>query len=236
VIPVIVLIGGLNVTFTEIGRRQVTFRRAAEADMRRLAAVAERERIGRDLHDLLGHTLSVITLKAELAAKVGESDPARAIAEIRDVERISRDALAEVRGAVQGYGRATLASELQQARAALASAGAALECEVAEVTLGPATEQALALSVREAVTNVIRHSRAHRCEIRLASSETTVQLDIQDDGCGGTAPEGSGLLGMRARVAQLGGRVERDGRHGTRITITVPAVGALAARWPGSGT
>jgi two-component system sensor histidine kinase DesK len=221
-LPLIVLIGGLNVGFSEIGRRQTKQRRAAQAEAERLAVIAERERIGRDLHDLLGHTLSVITLKAELASKLASRDQVASIAEIREVERISREALAEVRRAVQGYGRSTLAEELRHARAALESAGAALDCEMAPVTLGLAEEQVLALSLREAVTNVIRHAHAHRCVIRLEAKGAFVRLDIRDDGRGGTAPEGSGLSGMRTRVTKLGGRVERDGRNGTHLTVTLP--------------
>jgi two-component system sensor histidine kinase DesK len=222
-IPLIVLVGGLNVTFLEIERRQKTLRRRAEDESQRLAVIAERERIGRDLHDLLGHTLSVITLKAELATKLATRDPDRALSEMQDVERISRDALAEVRRAVQGYGRSTLAEELRHARGALESAGATLEVDVAHVELTVAEEQALAFAIREAVTNVIRHAGAKRCVIRLDASASVIRLEIRDDGRGGAAPEGSGLTGMRARVVALGGRIERDGRDGTRLTITMPA-------------
>jgi two-component system sensor histidine kinase DesK len=154
--------------------------------------------------------------------KLASRDPARSIAEIRDVERISREALAEVRRAVTGYGSSTLADEIRHARTALESAGAVLDCEIAPVRLSVAEEQVLALSIREAVTNVIRHAHARRCEIRLAAAGAGVRLEVRDDGKGGTAPEGSGLLGMRARVAELGGRLEREGRDGTRLTITLP--------------
>jgi two-component system sensor histidine kinase DesK len=224
-IPLIVLIGGLNVTFIEIGRRQKALRRRAEDESQRVAVIAERERIGRDLHDLLGHTLSVITLKAELATKLATRDPDRAFAEMQDVERISRAALAEVRRAVQGYGRSTLVDELQHARGALEAAGATLDADVADVELTMAEEQALAFAIREAVTNVIRHARATRCAIRLRldASSSVLRLEIRDDGRGGADPEGSGLTGMRARVVALGGRIERDGRDGMRLTITMPA-------------
>jgi two-component system sensor histidine kinase DesK len=231
-IPLVLLIGGLNVTFVEIGRRQTKLRRAAEAETGRLAAVAERERIGRDLHDLLGHTLSVITLKAELASKLSSRDPDRAFDEIRDVERISREALAEVRRAVHGYGASTLSEELRRAKIALASAGAVLDCDVAAVSLSPVEEHTLALAVREAVTNVIRHAHARRCDVRLDIEADCIRLEVRDDGRGGAAPDGSGLHGMRRRVAELvGGRVERDGRGGTRLVVTVP-IGALRVNAP----
>ena len=229
-VPLIILVGGLNVVFLELGRRQARLRRAAEDEARRMAVIAERERIGRDLHDLLGHTLSVITLKAELALKLAPRDPAKSIDEIRDVERISREALAEVRRAVTGYGGSTLADELRHARTALESAGAVLDCELDPVPLNLAEEQALAFSIREAVTNVIRHAHARRCEIRLSKVGDLVRLDVRDDGKGGAAPDGSGLVGMRARIAELGGRVERDGRHGTHLAVTLPVAAARADR------
>lgn len=225
-VPIIVLIGGMGVAFTEIGRRQTRLRRAAEDEAQRLAVVAERERIGRDLHDLLGHTLSVITLKAELASKLAGREPERSLAEIRDVERISREALAEVRRAVLGYGGSTLADELRHARTALESAGATLDCDIAPVQLTFAEEQALVFAIREAVTNVIRHANARRCAIRLTTTGAQVRVEIQDDGKGGSATEGTGLLGMRARVGELGGRVTRDGTRGTLVTITLPVAAA----------
>jgi two-component system sensor histidine kinase DesK len=119
-VPLIVLVGGLSVVFTEIGRRQATLRRAAEEEARRLAVVAERERIGRDLHDVLGHTLTVITLKAELASKLMPLDPERSRDEIRDVERISREALAEVRRAVAGF-RGALAAPSKRLASSVSS-------------------------------------------------------------------------------------------------------------------
>lgn len=221
-----ILIGGLNIHYAELGRADAKLR-IAQAEVERLAIVAERERIARDLHDLLGHTLSVIVLKSELASKLAGSDPRRSVAEIRDVERISRDALAEVRRAVQGYRARGLADELQQARAALDTAGVALECAIPAVRLAPDAERTLALAVREAVTNIVRHAAAKRCSIRLDAGESAVCLEIEDDGVGGAAPEGSGLSGMRARVAEAGGRLDRDGVAGTRLTITLPRSAAL---------
>lgn len=227
--PILILIGGMGIAFAEIGRRQVRLRRAAEDEAQRLAVIAERERIGRDLHDLLGHTLSVITLKAELASKLARREPERSLTEIREVERISREALAEVRRAVQGYGAATLADEVRHARTALASAGVTLESDVAPVPLTFAEEQALVFAIREAVTNVIRHAHARRCDIRLRAADAAVRLEIRDDGEGGTAAEGTGLLGMRTRLGELGGRVTRDGTRGTVLTIVLPVAGAQPA-------
>jgi two-component system sensor histidine kinase DesK len=220
--PLTIFIGGLNVVFMEIGRTQISLRAEAEAETQRLAVVAERERIGRDLHDLLGHTLSVITLKADLASKLATRDLPRAIAEVRDIERISRDALAEVRQTVQGYRASGLTDELRHARAALEAAGIALECRVADIALQPISEQTLALALREAVTNVVRHATARRCRIQLEAVDGRARLEIKDDGIGGGAPDGFGLLGMRARVAALSGQVERHGDDGTRLVIVLP--------------
>src|ERR1035437_1941890 len=133
---------------------------AAHAQAEHLAKVAERERIARDLHDLLGHTLSVIVLKSELASRLSASDPARAANEIRDVERISRDALTQVRAAVRGYQSAGFAQELRAAQETLETAGLRVESEVEAPSLSPAQEGVLALALREAVTNVIRHAQA----------------------------------------------------------------------------
>lgn len=215
------IIGGSNVHFTQMRRKDqalVKAHRAAE----QLATIAERERIARDLHDLLGHTLSVIVIKAELASKLSDIDPPRAASEIRDVERISRNALQEVRRAIHGYRGERVQEEIDTARAALDSAGVTLVSHGSPGGLDAEVERAFALAVREAVTNVIRHARATRCEITLDRGDDDVQLIIQDDGIGGDQAEGAGLSGMRTRVAALGGTVARDGRRGTRLTLTVP--------------
>jgi two-component system sensor histidine kinase DesK len=218
--------GAISVYFGDVGRRLLQ----AEADAQRLAVVAERERIARDLHDLLGHTLSVIVLKSELASKLAELDTSRAIVEIRDVERISRDALAEVRAAVGGYRKTRFVEELEAGRAALAAAGVSLDADVAIAPLDPAQEQTLALVLREAITNVVRHARATRCIVRLDAAREGVRLSVEDDGNGGGEAEGSGLSGMRARLAAHGGEMRRERAGGTRVIITMPAAGTPGGR------
>jgi two-component system sensor histidine kinase DesK len=210
--------GTISAYFGVVGRRLLH----AETEARRMAVVAERERIARDLHDLLGHTLSVIVLKSELASKLADVDAARSIAEIRDVERISREALAEVRGAVGGYRTARFVEELDHGREALAAAGVTLDAEGTAPPLEPAQEQAIALALREAITNVIRHAGANRCRVRLDASDGEIRLSVHDNGVGARGPEGSGLGGMRARATLLGGRMERSSEEGTRITIVLP--------------
>ena len=215
------IVGGTNIHYGEMRRKDMALVKAHRA-AEQMATVAERERIARDLHDLLGHTLSVIVIKAELASKLSDIDPARAAAEIRDVERISRNALQEVRRAIHGYRGERVRDEIDTARAALESAGVTLVSHGGPAGLDAEVERAFALAVREGVTNVIRHAGATRCEITLERGDDGVQLVIQDDGIGGEQAEGAGLSGMRARLAALGGTLTRDGRRGTRLTLAVP--------------
>ena len=223
-----ILIGALNIHFAQVYRANARLR-LAQDEIEHLAKVAERERIARDLHDLLGHTLSLVILKSELATKLAERDPERAREEIRDVERIAREALAEVRSAVTGYRAGGFTPEIQHARSALATAGIAFECEVhAGTPMPPAHEAVLCLALREAVTNIVRHSGARLCRMSLHVSESSCTMRITDDGRGGNVPFGSGLTGMRERVEVLGGSLTRDGRHGTTLTVTLPLINATA--------
>jgi two-component system sensor histidine kinase DesK len=218
---VTLLVGGTNIHFSEVRRKDRALLEAREA-VEHLAVVAERERIARDLHDLLGHTLSVIVIKSELAAKLADRDIARAVDEIRDVERISRTALQEVRRAIHGYGGERLQDELTNGRAALTAAGVTLDVSVECIGLDPEKERALALALREAMTNVIRHAHAGRCAVALSRDGDLVRLVIADDGLGGDHVAGAGLSGMRARLAEIGGTLVCDGSHGTRLTLVVP--------------
>ncbi len=215
------LVGGTNIHFGEVRRKDHALLEVREA-AEHLAVVAERERIARDMHDLLGHTLSVIVIKSELAAKLADRDPKRAANEIRDVERISRSALQEVRRAIHGYRGERLRDELANAHAALAAAGVTLEVDAEPLPLDPDKEHALALALREAITNVIRHAAARRCSVALARDTDAIRLVVADDGVGGEHVEGAGLSGMRARLSAIGGTLLCDGTHGTRLTLIVP--------------
>ncbi len=217
-------VGATSIHYAELSRQGERLR-LAHGEIARLAQVAERERIARDLHDLLGHTLSVIVLKSELAAKLTTRDAEAAAREIRDVERISRDALREVRQAVSGY-RARVASEVDRAREALRAAGVAFEPEVDAAPLPATAESVLALAIREAVTNVVRHAAARHCRLRLRLSGSAASLVVEDDGRGGSAAEGVGLASMRERLQALGGTLERTGTSGTRLAITLPVASA----------
>ncbi len=217
-----IIIGAGNTFFAERNRMNRKLRKANE-EIEQLAKVAERERIARDLHDVLGHTLSVITLKSELAGKLIDRDPQRAGKEIREVEQISRQALSDVRDAIRGYRAKGLAAEMAQAKATLETAGLTVQCDAATTMQLPAMQESvLSLAVREAVTNIVRHARASSCRLRIEQSNGTCRLEIADDGQGFTAMEGNGLRGMRERVEMLGGTLDRRNKSGTTVTITLP--------------
>ncbi|HEU5439774.1 MAG TPA: histidine kinase [Ktedonobacterales bacterium] len=220
--------------------------REEREELARFAAVTEeRLRIARDLHDLLGHNLSLIALKSELAGRLIGSAPERAAAEIGDIERVARTALREVREAVASYRQPTMASELHSAREVLAAAGIIYRIEGATALgrLPAAVEGALAWTVREGVTNVVRHSRARSCTIWLRRAAETVGVEIADDGIGiaGTTSDGdgeaaqarytgNGLRGVEERVVALAGRCE-VGPHGGgfRLAVRVPVAPAALA-------
>ena len=221
----VLVVGGSNIFFAQKARADCKLRMAQE-EIEGLAAVAERERIARDLHDVLGHTLSVIVLKAELAGRLLErgGEPARIAEEIADVERTARSALTEVRETIGGYRARGLAAEMDAARNALAAAGVQLEIEGAPAreSLRAAEETVLALALREAVTNIVRHARARTCRLRFAEQNGRHSLLIEDDGEHAASSEGNGLRGMRERVESLGGTLHLDRQHGTRLLIELP--------------
>jgi two-component system sensor histidine kinase DesK len=215
------IIGAGNTFFAERNRMNRRLVKANE-EIEHLAKVAERERIARDLHDVLGHTLSVIILKSELAGKLMDRDPQRAGNEIREVEQISRQALSEVRDAIRGYRSQGLPAEFARAKATLETAGVAVKCEVVKTPLPALQESVLSMALREAVTNVVRHAHANNCSLRLEQQNGSCHLAIEDDGRGGFQNEGNGLRGMRERVEMLGGTLKCDSQAGTRLTITLP--------------
>ncbi|MGD1065297.1 MAG: sensor histidine kinase [Vulcanimicrobiaceae bacterium] len=218
-------VGTASVAGAQQKRADVRLRQANE-EIERLAKVAERERIARDLHDVLGHTLSLITIKSELAAKLAERDLPGAAEEIRAVEKIARETLGELRAAVAGYRAAGIANELAHAREVLTSAGLCVDCEADDIRLPPTHEGVLALAIRESVTNVLRHADASAVRLRLGADADRCRFEIHDDGCGGDQPEGLGLRGMRERVESYGGSLERHGEDGTQLIVTLPLVGA----------
>lgn len=237
IFPVIFIwiVGRQTMDDAERGREAARLR-VDNIRIERLATLSERERIARDLHDLLGHSLTGVLVRAQLVRRLVAEDPTRAAAEAGAIEDIARDALSQVRSAVSGWRHHALDAELDAARGALTAAGVELSVrQPAAVSMSPQVEAALALAVREAVTNIVRHAAARRCTIAVVADGDEVRLTVGDDGVGmhGRTVEGSGLAGMRERIAALGGRVERSGDgpgpgRGTTVQVAVPAQGVSA--------
>src|SRR5256714_133501 len=238
IIPLMLLVRGIGVDMIGAARLSGAIRelQAAREELARLAVIEERQRLSRDLHDLLGHTLSMITLKSELAGRLVEQEPARSIQEIREVERAARHTLREVREAVAGYRQPRLESELDGARQILSAARGACQVEHSAGELEPSTDAVLAWTVREGVTNVIRHSRARRCSIRLTHENSTVCAEVINDGPRrrqlevAKARSGSGLSGLNERVNSHGGRMEAGplrtaGNEGFRLWVELTVQG-----------
>jgi two-component system sensor histidine kinase DesK len=194
-----------------------------QEEVEHLATIAERERISRDLHDLLGHTLSLITLKAELAGKLLGRDAVACGQEIRDIETSARHALGEVRAAIGGYRQTGLTQELVNARAALSAAGVELSVDMRAFAMPAAAESVLALALREAVTNIVRHAGATHCSVTVALEQTVMVLRVEDNGKvladAALIRHGNGLAGMRERATALGGRLALKAGRGTGLTL-----------------
>ncbi len=204
--------------------------RVARREIARLAVSEERLRFARDLHDLLGHSLSLITLKSELAGQLIAEDPDAARHEVRDIEAAARSAVREVREAVAGYRQTTLADELARSCELLRAAGIVCEIHTDDIALPSPIEAVLTWVVREGITNVIRHSRARSCTVALGVVQgDDVMLTIVDDGLGpnlaaSVLGPGNGLRGIRERIAMVAGRCEAGPAEpqGFRLTIVLP--------------
>ncbi|MEV0239037.1 histidine kinase [Streptomyces sp. NPDC050674] len=224
------LLGGFAMTGVRELVRTTIALREARATVAQLAANEERLRLARDLHDLLGHSLSLITLKSELAGRMLPGQPEKAAQQVADIEQVSRQALVDVREAVTGYRRARLGAELAGARVALTAADvvAELPAEPGLSGLPEESETALAWALREAVTNVVRHSGARRCTVELLHRQTldgpVLELTVEDDGSGGGGTgHGNGLTGLTERLAKAGGTLEAGPlKHGFRLVARVP--------------
>ncbi|WP_405192409.1 sensor histidine kinase [Streptomyces anthocyanicus] len=201
--------------------------RAAREELATRAVAEERLRFSRDLHDLLGHTLSVIVVKSEAARRLAPRDLDAALTQITDIESVGRQALTEVREAVTGYREGSLGTELDRARSALSAADVDPVVRRSGPPLPPQAEALLGWVVREAVTNVVRHSGASRCEIAVAGSADRVRLTVTDDGTGAAlSPQGpgTGLTGLRERLAAAGGSLTAGvaPRGGFSVTAELP--------------
>ncbi|MEO6228333.1 MAG: sensor histidine kinase [Thermomonas sp.] len=223
-VPVMTLIIGVIINVEHASQEKDAALALSHDEVRRLAATAERERIGRDLHDLLGHTLSLITLKLELARKLSERNPEASRREMADAERVARSALAEVRSAVTGIRSTDLAAELASVRLMLECSQVHLQYQPPPAGLPPYLERGLSLVLREAATNITRHAQASCAQMQFAREGNVLQLIIHDDGRGGVNADGNGLAGMRTRVRELGGTISIESPRGggTRLLVRVP--------------
>ena len=206
--PAVVLMVGL---FTMSLRRETEANRALRAAREELAGLAvanERLRFARDLHDLLGHSLTLIRAKSELASRLARHDVSQAIREMDEVEGVARSALAEVRETVTGYRRPTLLSEAANARLALETAGIDAVVSLGGHDVPAEVDEALGWVLREAVTNVVRHSGATACHIESSMRDGDVVLRVFDDGGGAGGAPGNGLTGAEERLTMVGGRLE----------------------------
>ena len=220
--------------------------REAREEVARLAVSGERLRFARDLHDLLGHSLSLIVLKSELARRLLDRDAGAALREVQEIELVARQSLVEVREAVSGYRSQGLREEMDDARAALSAAGIDPVVRDTAGPLPPSSERVLGWAVREGVTNVVRHSGASRCEIDVRLLDGAVVLEIRDDGQGPQpgSGTGSGLPGLAERMAMAGGTLEAGPGRGGGFHLTArlpiedpepaPPPGGAAVDVPGS--
>ncbi len=233
-IALLLLVRGLGLDMIGMARMGGAIRElhATRRELARLQVEEERLRLARDLHDLLGQTLSMITLKSELARHLVKEEPDRCVQELSEIERVARQTLREVREAVAGYRQPQLSSELEGARQLLSAAGINSQIEPLIEALPLETSAVLAWTVREGVTNVIRHSRAQHCEITLLQGNGTVGAEVINDGdvlphAESPTRQGIGLAGLRERVSALGGHLEvgpltLSGTEHFRVHVELP--------------
>lgn len=221
------IIGLMTVHQAEVERKNKALK-LSQQQIEALAKTAERERIGRDLHDILGHSLSVITLKSELASKMIdkgiELDKIRD--EIKAVEQLSRETLAQVRGAVVGYNQATIRDELLQAQVATKAADIELISNIETLELPADTESQLALITREAITNIVRHAETERAWVTLREQDNVIELTIADQGEMNDYQANSGFNSMRQRIVKLGGEMHIQNAP-TKLRFLLPVAPEL---------
>ncbi len=225
------LIGGVNIYQHDLSlkRKELIL---TQQEVRHLARTSERERIARDLHDLIGHTFSVITLKAELANKLMDKDLEKAKQEISSLENLSRDALTQVREVVTGYRTSDLSTELAHAKYVLESNEIHFEYHYDELELDDSTNKELAIILKELVTNILKHSQASKVRARIGETNNTIQLTVKDNGIGFDSAKSNnaikddsnsyGLQGIGERVKKLDGELSIQSEQGTQIQISVP--------------
>lgn len=217
-----VMVGAANISRAALEDKNRALAESRD-EVRQLAAAAERERIGRDLHDLLGRTLTLIAIKADLAAKLADRDSGEARKEMRDIAGAARQGLADVRSAVSGMTGATLSREIASSQAALGVAGIDCKIEGDADRIDPGSSAVLAMALREAVTNVIRHSGASACEIAVRQQSAGLEMVVSDNGNGEAVRAGGGISGVGSRLAAAGGDLAvRGTTEGTQLIARLP--------------
>ncbi|TDC29639.1 sensor histidine kinase [Micromonospora sp. 15K316] len=223
------LAGAMTLAFARVARLVEELRRT-QRELARTVVERERLRFAKDLHDLLGHTLSLVVVKAEVVRRLAPADPGRAADEAADIERIGRTALAEVREAVTGYREQSFGRELENARSALADVGITVTVRECGHPLDVAADGAFRWVLREGVTNVLRHSRASRCDIEVRADADGSVLTVRDDGVGGRPEPGNGLRGLAERVEQAGGTLHVGPARGGGLLLTARLPATTAGR------
>ena len=217
----VIALGSMSVGIRRLEDTQSALGRS-RAEAEHLARIAERERIARDLHDTIGHSLSVIALKSDLAAQLADANAPDAAAEMREINAVARQSLSEIRATLSGFWELSLEAELSALSSAMNEAGIASKTSIAELSLPAPVETALAMCFREAVTNVIRHSEASDCELSLEQDGDNVMGVVADNGTGAKIEPGTGLTGMRQRVEQMRGQLRIESSSGTRVEFCLP--------------
>lgn len=221
-VPLVWLVG-LGVFEDRSLSQEADHLRAENARIQHLATVTERERIARDLHDLAGQALTAVAMRSELVRRLAETDPERVRTEAAAIERTARETLSSLRETVSGWQQVSLEDELDKGLEALSAASVAVDVNGDwKQDLAPSVETVLALALRESLTNVVRHAHATTCQIGLNGNPGEVMLVVSDDGIGSGAKEGSGLRGMRERIAAAGGQMEHIVRDGTTLRVSLP--------------
>lgn len=216
------MIGLSNIYFVQMTAKNAMLK-ASQEEVKQLATVAERERIARDLHDLIGHSFSLMSKKAELARKLIDVDTNKAKTEIEEIEVLSRDSLSQVREAVTGYRKRDLTTELASAKALCRASDIRLSLDIEKMILAPQIDQALSYCLREALTNVVKHSKADKVSITLTQHSTGVNLIIEDNGkLLESAAPGNGIKGMQERVMAAGGTLTIDNHDGFQLRFHMP--------------
>jgi len=230
VFPVVIglMVGVSTIYSAEQVERQAVLERSREHDTH-MAALAERERIAQDLHDLLGQTLTVVALKSDIANKLIDRDPQRAKQEIIEIREASRIALSEVREAVANMIQTTIAREISRAKTMLQSAGIELEVSADLPELNANAERTIGLAIRESATNIVRHSNATSAKLTLSQAQDGLEVVIEDNGNGVINNEGAGIRGLRKRINALGGVTHIDTNSGVRLKLNLPDLDLLTS-------